>query len=81
VKEAKIEQSNVETKKIIAKPIEAIKAKPFLSVAETVKLLGISRRTVYRMMERKEIKTGKAGRRTLIQRTEIDNLFSSTSKY
>jgi excisionase family DNA binding protein len=55
-----------------AKTIE----KEFLSIQETCKLLGISRRTVYRMFDRGEIKKGKAGTRTLIKRSEIDKLFT-----
>jgi excisionase family DNA binding protein len=76
VKGLKIESSNNETKAIITKPIEEIKAKAYLSIAETSKLLGISRRTIYRMLERGDLKTGKAGKRTIIQRADIDNLFN-----
>jgi excisionase family DNA binding protein len=71
----KIEASNNETLSLKAKPIEDLKAKLFLSVMETCILIGVSRRTIYRMIDRGEIKTGKAGRRTLIKRNEIDNLF------
>jgi excisionase family DNA binding protein len=49
--------------------------KEILSVKETCTLLGISRRTVYRMFDRGELKKGKAGTRTLIKRSEVDKLF------
>ena len=75
LKSLKVELSNKETQRFISQPIEELKAKPFLSINETCKLLGISRRTIYRMLERGEIKAGKAGKRTLIQRSVIDNLF------
>ena len=75
LKNLKVELSNNETQRIISKPIEELKTKPFLSIAETCSLLGISRRTVYRMLERGELKAGKAGKRTIIQRSEIDKLF------
>jgi excisionase family DNA binding protein len=55
--------------------MEELKAKPFLSVAEACTLLGISRRTIYRMLERGELRAGKAGKRTIFQRSEIDKLF------
>jgi excisionase family DNA binding protein len=55
-----------------AKTIE----KEFLSIKETCQLLGISRRTVYRMFDRGELKAGKAGTRRIIRRTEIDKLFT-----
>ena len=75
IKESKIEASNKETEIIKAKPIEEIKTKDFLSIAETSQLLGISRRTIYRMIDRNELKKGKAGTRTIIKRSEIDKLF------
>lgn len=65
LKAAKIEASNKETKRTKTQPIEELKAKVFLSIAETCKLVGISRRTVYRMIERGELITGKAGKRTI----------------
>ncbi len=55
-----------------AKTIE----KEFLSIEEASKLLGISRRTVYRMFDRGELKKGKAGTRSIIRRSEIDKLFT-----
>ena len=76
LKNLKVELSNKETQRIISQPFEELKAKPFLSIAEACKLLGISRRTVYRMLERGELKAGKAGKRTIIQRSEIDKLFN-----
>lgn len=75
MKEIKIQVSNVETQRIKEKPIEEIKAKEFLSIADTSKLLGVSPRTLYRMIARKELKVGKAGNRTIIKRSEIDRLF------
>lgn len=52
-----------------------IQSKQFLSVKEAAKLLGASRWTIQRMIQREQIKVGKLGRRTIIPRTEIDNLF------
>src|SRR5678815_3235322 len=75
MKETKIQVSNVETQRIKEKPIEEIKAKEFLSIADTSKLLGVSPRTLYRMIGRKELKVGKVGNRTIIKRSEIDRLF------
>ena len=50
--------------------------KEFLSVQETAILLGASRWTIQRMIQRAELKAGKLGRRTIIPRSEIDNLFN-----
>lgn len=71
---AKVETTNKETKHIKFCPIEELKAKAFLSIAETCKLIGISRRTVYRMIERGELVTGKAGRRTIIRRSDLEQI-------
>jgi excisionase family DNA binding protein len=71
----KIESSNNETRQIKLKPIEDLKAKPYLSINEASALLGISRRTMYRMINRGEINIGKAGKRTIIRITDIEKLF------
>jgi excisionase family DNA binding protein len=57
---------------------DELKEKPFLSIAETCKLIGISRRTVYRMLERGELIAGKAGKRTILRRSDLDKLFEKT---
>ena len=76
VKTLKVELSNRETQRVVSKPIEELKAKPFLSIWEAGKLLGVSRRTIYRMLDRGELNSGKAGTRTIIKRSDIDNIFS-----
>lgn len=53
-----------------------LREKEFLSVQEAATLLGASRWTIQRMIKREDIKAGKLGRRTIIPRTEIDNLFN-----
>lgn len=80
VRAGKVEESNKETKRLKNQPIEELKAKAFLSITETCKLMGISRRTVYRMIERGELITGKAGKRTIIRRSDLDKLFKLNTK-
>ena len=53
-----------------------LRDKEFLSIQETAILLGASRWTIQRMIQRAELKAGKLGRRTIIPRSEIDNLFN-----
>ncbi len=53
-----------------------ILTKQFLSVQEAAKLLGASRWTIQRMIQRDQLKSAKLGRRTIIARSEIDNLFN-----
>ena len=76
-KAEKIENSNAETKKILAKPIEEIKTKEFLTVRDISKLLNCSRPTVYRLISKGIINgINLAQRKTTIPRSEIDKLFS-----
>ena len=53
-----------------------LRDKEFLSVQEAAILLGASRWTIQRMIQRGDIKAGKLGKRTIIPRSEIDNLFN-----
>jgi excisionase family DNA binding protein len=73
----KIKVSNEETLTFKLQPIEILKEKEFLSVEETGVLLGVSKRTLYRLIKQKSINIGKFGRRTIIKRSEIDKFFES----
>mgnify|MGYP001595072567 CR=1 FL=1 len=70
-----VEVSNEETERIKSKPIEDLKAKDFLSIAETCQLLGVSRWTIWRAINANKISPAKMGKRIIIRRSEIDNLF------
>lgn len=70
----KIERSDLETSTKILRPIEELKAKEYLSVNETCKLIGISRMTLHRLIKKKEIKKGSIGRRVIIRKSEIERL-------
>jgi len=67
----------VDTSSSLSIPEHSIKTKDFLSIQEACKLLGTSRWTIYRMIDRKQLKSAKLGRRTIIMRTDIENLFSA----
>lgn len=54
---------------------EALGAKEFLSIKEAAALIGVSERTLYRLMESGSLEANKIGRRTIIRRTAIDKLF------
>lgn len=77
-RQEKIGKVEKEVKEQVSKPIEELKAKPFLSISETAQLLGISRRTIYRLIERGEFQVGKVGRRTIIRREDIERIFDPT---
>jgi excisionase family DNA binding protein len=74
---SKIESSNKETLQIISKPIEELKAKEFLTVRDVAKLLNLSIRTTYRLIDQGNIKgVNLAQRKTIVKRSDIDKLFS-----
>jgi len=73
----KIKRSNTETTRIITQPIEQLKAKEFLSIKEVCQLVGISRRTVYRLIEQGDLKKIKVGSRTLIKRSALNRLLNN----
>lgn len=52
-----------------------INFKVFLSVQEAAELIGASRWTIQRLINSDKLKAAKIGRRTIINRTEIDKLF------
>ncbi len=74
-KAAKIEASDQQTKAIKNKPIEDIKAKEYLSIANACQLLGLSRWTLWRAIKKRELAAAKIGRSTLIKRSDIEKLF------
>jgi len=81
IKEQKISKSNLETKKVKVKPIEALKEKEFLTVREVSQLLNCSVRTTYNWIECGTIKSLNLGQRmTRVKRAEIDSLFKNTIK-
>lgn len=72
----KIEKSVSETvKQISAEKIE-LQAKEFLSINEASELLNVSRWTISRAIKDERLKAVKLGRRVIIRRKDIDQLFS-----
>ena len=58
------------------KKLDYLNAKPFLSVNEACQLIGIGRTNFYSMLSSKRIKVVNLGRRTLVTRKAIDDLFT-----
>jgi hypothetical protein len=80
VRAEKIQVSNLETQEIRNSQLEKLKAKEYLSVPEFCELVGISRRSAYRIMERGELIPGKAGKRTVIRRGDINKFLFQAAK-
>ncbi|GAB4035262.1 helix-turn-helix domain-containing protein [Spirosoma gilvum] len=77
---AKIQASDEPTRKIITKPLDDIRAKEALNIAEASQLLGVSRWTIWRAIRSGHLTAIKLGRRTIIRRSDIDRLFEPTAR-
>lgn len=75
IRSERIDKSNKDTEAYLNLAHAELKEKAFLSITETTKLIGISRRTIYRMISKKELFAAKLGKRTIIRRTDIDRIF------
>ena len=76
-RESKLKQVSPIANQILEFNQDQIKNKDFLSLAETSKLLGASRMTIYRQIKIGNINAAKLGIRTIIKRSEIEKLFTS----
>lgn len=71
----KVQRSNRETRRIMTKPIEEVKAKEFLSVRDTSVLLGCSTRTVYRLINIGALRAVNLSERmTRVKRSELNKI-------
>ncbi len=72
----------------IAKVVEAqnqpfnpvVQEKEFLSIKDVCMLLGASRWTIYRLIDKGELNVAKIGNRTIVRRNEIDKLFNTQTQ-
>ena len=76
-RQSKIDQSNKQTESAKKPDFEAINARDFIDVNLASNLLGISKRTIYRLIERGELDIAKFGRRTIIRRCDLDSFFAT----
>jgi len=62
---------------LLGNPIlETVQKREFLSIKQAALLIGISERTINRLIKSGELKITKLGRRTIIHKTAIDKLFN-----
>jgi excisionase family DNA binding protein len=76
----KIDVSNKETIAQINFSLERVKLKEYLSIADTTILLGVSRSTLYRVLQSNDIAITKVGGRTIVRRTDINLFFNQNHK-
>lgn len=75
IKNVKIDMSDQQTIEVIEKSITELKAKDFLSLAETCTILGISRMTLHRQIKGGKIKAKRMGKRVIISRKHLEEFF------
>ena len=61
--------------------VESVGDKPFLTPAETARLLGVSKATLYRYMAQGLIKALRTPARTIIRRSDIEKMFDTCPEY
>lgn len=71
-----IEISNDNTALLKRQPLDELKNKEFLSINEVALFIGISRRSVYRLIEKDNLTKLKIGSRTLIKRETLNQFFN-----
>lgn len=74
------EKLNSYTEEQINKPNDQLvkvdlKHKEYLSISETGLLIGLSRRSIYRLIQNQKLQVYKFGTRTILKRTDVDKLF------
>ncbi|MGW8123960.1 helix-turn-helix transcriptional regulator [Roseivirga echinicomitans] len=74
-REEKINEVKEVDQQLIEYRVNDLREKEFLSIKETCQLLGASRMTVYRQIKSGFLPAIKFGRRTIIMKSEIHNLF------
>ncbi len=75
-REKNVEKSVSETVKQISNEIVELQTKDFLSIKETAELLNVSRRVISYAVNSEKLKAVRFGRRVIIRRKDIDQLFS-----
>ena len=71
-----MEKSAAETVKIISVKQTEIQAKEFLTINEASELLNVSRWTISRAIAAERLKAVRMGKRVIIRRKDIDELFT-----
>ena len=76
----KISGASLQALNLVTQSIQDLQSKDFLTITETCRLLSVSRWTLWRAIKNETIKAARIGRKTLIRRTDLDNLFELPSQ-
>lgn len=75
-RQGKVEKSNKETIQLLNTDLEKIKPLEFLKINQACLLFGISRSTIYRLVNNGYLEVGKFGKRTVIRRCDLESFFA-----
>ncbi len=76
VRKGKVEKSNNETVQLLNTDMEKIKPLEFLKITQASLLFGISRSTIYRLVNNGHLDIAKFGNRTVIRRCDLEAFFA-----
>lgn len=76
VRKGKVEKSNNETVQLLNTDLEKIKPLEFLKITQASLLFGISRSTIYRLVNNGYLDIAKFGKRTVIRRCDLEAFFA-----
>ncbi|MEX2566237.1 MAG: helix-turn-helix domain-containing protein [Cyclobacteriaceae bacterium] len=74
-REAQVLDSNLQTSSELQFPVFAAQSKDYLDIKDLSILVGLSRRTAYRLIKTKKLHALKIGNRYVIRRKDLDNMF------
>lgn len=75
-KKEKIAASDKTTQQQKEKPLKQLQAKEFLTGKDACQLFSISRTTLWRLIKEGKLKTANIGKRIIIRKTDLHNLFN-----
>ncbi|MFH6959611.1 helix-turn-helix domain-containing protein [Flavobacterium aquidurense] len=76
VRKGKVEKSNNEIVQLLNTDLEKIKPLEFLKITQAILLFGISRSTIYRLVNNGQLDIAKFGKRTVIRRCDLEAFFA-----
>ena len=76
VRKGKVEKSNNEIVQLLNADLEKIKPLEFLKITQATLLFGISRSTLYRLVNNGQLDIAKFGKRTVIRRCDLEAFFA-----
>lgn len=76
VRKGKVEKSNNEIVQLLNTDLEKIKPLEFLKITQATLLFGISRSTLYRLVNNGQLDIAKFGKRTVIRRCDLEAFFA-----